>query len=156
MALYNATDGLNWSYNFNWLSNVPVREWYGVTTDSDGRVIRLHLSNNGLNGSIPNDLSELTNLANLSLQDNRLNGEIPSELGNLTNLVELDFYHNGLSGTIPRELGNLANLQFLYLSSNQLSGEIPSELGNLANLLETPASSEPVERAHTVGVGQPR
>ena len=34
VALYNATNGPNWRTKTNWLSDRPVVEWYGVTTDS--------------------------------------------------------------------------------------------------------------------------
>ena len=43
IALYNATGGPNWSGNYNWLSDVPISEWEGVTTDGNGRVIGLAL-----------------------------------------------------------------------------------------------------------------
>ena len=36
VALYNATDGENWSRSDNWLSDAPLGEWEGVTTDVDG------------------------------------------------------------------------------------------------------------------------
>ena len=35
VALYNATDGPNWTNREYWLSDQPVSEWHGVTTDSD-------------------------------------------------------------------------------------------------------------------------
>ena len=38
VALYNATDGENWSASANWLSDAPLDEWEGVTTNDDGRV----------------------------------------------------------------------------------------------------------------------
>ena len=41
VALYNATDGENWNRSDNWLSDAPIGEWEGVTTDDDGRVIAL-------------------------------------------------------------------------------------------------------------------
>ena len=44
VALYNATGGANWGNNGKWLSNAPMGEWHGVTTDSDGRVTHLDLS----------------------------------------------------------------------------------------------------------------
>ena len=156
VALYNATDGANWRNN--WLSNAPIGEWHGVTTDSDGRVTHLdlqynrltggipaelgsltnlkwlYLNNNQLTGGIPAELGSLTNLERLDLSSNRLSGEIPAELGSLTNLVRLWLGGNQLSGEIPEELGNLSNLVYLYLHLNQLSGEIPEELGNLTNL----------------------
>ena len=134
VALYEATDGANWRSNDNWLSDRPIGEWYGVTTDRSGRVTELSLDFNQLSGEIPGELGSLVNLQELLLSENRLSGEIPAELGNLTNLEWLGLFRNRLSGEIPGELGSLANLQYLFLSENQLSGEIPAELGNLGNL----------------------
>ncbi len=134
VALYNATDGANWTTNTNWLSDKPLGEWHGVTTDGNGRVTRLELFENRLSGTLPSELGNLANLTELWLYSNQLSGSIPSELGDLANLTVLGLTFNQLSGEIPSELGNLANLTGLQLSSNQLSGAIPSELGNLANL----------------------
>ena len=133
-ALYNATDGANWPRQRNWLSNAPMGEWHGVTTDSDGRVTELDLSQNQLTGDIPAELGDLTNLEWLDLPINRLTGEIPAELGSLTNLEVLSLFDNRLTGEIPAELGDLTNLGELYLDNNRLSGEIPAELGNLTSL----------------------
>ena len=133
-AIYNATGGSNWRVSTNWLSNEPLGEWHGVTTDERGRVTQLDLSDNGLTGEIPVELGNLANLKELYLWGNRLSGAIPAELGNLSNLGELNLYSNRLSGAIPAELGNLSNLQELWLSQNQLTGEIPAGLGSLANL----------------------
>ena len=134
VALYNATDGPNWENDTNWLSDRPLGEWHGVTTDAEGRVTGLRLGDNQLSGEIPAWLGNLANLERLYLFDNQLSGEIPSELGNLSRLEGLSLHHNQLSGEIPSELGNLANLEGLSLRDNQLSGEIPAWLGNLANL----------------------
>ena len=41
VALYHATDGPNWIDSENWLTDAPLGEWYGVDTDSSGRVVRL-------------------------------------------------------------------------------------------------------------------
>ncbi len=38
VTLYNATDGSNWKDSENWLSDMPVSEWYGVTTDIADRI----------------------------------------------------------------------------------------------------------------------
>ena len=133
-ALYNATDGANWPRQRNWLSNAPMGEWHGVTTDSDGRVTELDLSQNQLTGDIPAELGDLTNLEWLDLPINRLTGDIPAELGSLTNLEVLSLFDNRLTGEIPAELGDLTNLGELYLDNNRLSGEIPAELGNLTSL----------------------
>ena len=134
VALYNATGGANWRNNGNWLSNAPMGEWHGVTTDSDGRVTDLSLYDNQLTGEIPAELGSLTNLRWLQLHNNQLTGEIPAELGSLTNLKGLWLASNQLTGEIPAELGDLANLKVLDLYNNQLTGEIPAELGDLSNL----------------------
>ena len=156
VALYNATDGANWTNNTNWLSNEALSEWFGVSTDVNGRVTRLYLHLNGLNGAIPVELGGLASLQELFLFRNGLSGEIPEELGNLTSLTRLHlsqnelsgkipaeltdqpqglFLHeNELSGEIPVELGGLTSLKWLFLFRNGLSGEIPEELGNLTSL----------------------
>ena len=131
VALYQATDGDNWLSRLNWLSDAPIGTWLGVTTDDSGRVIKLNLSQNGLQGTIPPALGDLTNLESLDLSDNQLRGEIPPTLGSLANLDSLDFWANQLRGEIPPELGNLNNLKSLDLADNELRGEIPAELGNL-------------------------
>ena len=134
VGLYRSTGGPNWSKNRNWLSDAPMGEWYGVTTNKSGYVIEIDLSENELRGGIPSELGTLTNLRVLSLRDNQLSGDIPSELGHLSNLMELNLLRNGLSGEVPPELGSLSNLTILDLSDNDLSGEVPSELGKIRNL----------------------
>ena len=136
IALYQATDGVNWVSNQNWLSDDPIGTWYGVITDENDRVIELNLSENELNGTISSELGHLTHLEVLYLSENQLSGTIPSALGVLSNLIELSLWSNELTGPIPPELGRLANLEMLHLGKNELSGTIPTELGNLTNLEE--------------------
>ena len=134
VALYNATSGPNWTINTNWLTTAALSEWYGVTTDVDGRVTHVFLGQNELNGELPVELGDLTNLQILYLNQNMLSGAIPVALGKLTNLEQLSLSQNMLSGEIPAALGDLTNLRQLYLNQNMLSGEIPAELGDLASL----------------------
>ena len=74
VALYNATDGENWneSASANWLSDAPLGEWEGVTTNDDGRVVVLYLSNNFLSGEIPPELGSLSDLIVAGPQQQRL------------------------------------------------------------------------------------
>ena len=81
VALYSATDGPNWANNENWLSNAPIGEWAGVSTNNSGRVDTLDLRENGLAGEIPPELGNLSRLARIVLFDNdRLTGCIPAAL----------------------------------------------------------------------------
>ena len=133
-ALYNATAGVSWTDNTNWLSDEPMGEWHGVSTSTDGRVTALLLSENSLTGTIPPELGGLDSLARLDVYSNSLTGQIPTELGNLTSLEALNLSGNDLSGPIPSELGKLTKLKELHLANNGLSGEIPPDLANLTNL----------------------
>ncbi|KAI5596531.1 hypothetical protein BDE02_02G007700 [Populus trichocarpa] len=97
-------------------------------------LVRLHLANHELSGSIPHQISILPQLRYLNLSSNYLAGELPSSLGNLSRLVELDFSSNNFTNSIPPELGNLKNLVNLSLSHNNFSGPIHSALCHLENL----------------------
>ena len=78
IAIYNATDGMNWTMQGNWLSEERVSMWDGVTTDDRGRVTELNLADFGLSGMVPMELGQLTNLAALHLQNNTdLEGPLP-------------------------------------------------------------------------------
>ena len=120
MALYEDMGGDNWEDNANWLSDAPLGEWFGVTTDVDGRVTSLELDGNGLSGGLPPELGDLTNLRVLDLYDNELSGSLPESLGNLANLVSLYLDRNPLSGSLPLSLVELANLEDLNLRNTQL------------------------------------
>lgn len=133
VALYNSTDGPNWTRHDGWLQTESPCSWYGVTC-TEGRVTGLSLWQNNLHGSIPPELGKLSSLQSLDLSFNQIAGSIPAELGQLSLLRSLQLCFNQLSGSIPPELGNLTNLQSLNLYANQLSGNIPRELGQLANL----------------------
>ena len=104
VALYNATDGENWSNSDNWLSDALLGEWEGVHTYDDGRVTQLDLNGNDLSGEIPAELGSLSWLSSLDLSGNDLSGEIPAELGSLSNLRELELARSGLSGCVPSSL----------------------------------------------------
>ena len=133
-ALYHATGGPNWTYSHKWLTEAPLGEWWGVTTNEKGGVTRLFLTANQLTRAIPAELGNLTSLEELTLFDNRLSGPIPAELGNLTSLSTLNLGSNQLSGPIPAWLGDSTSLTVLSLSANELTGPIPAELGNLTSL----------------------
>ena len=119
VALYNSTDGGNWTHNQNWLQTDTPCSWYGVTCSS-GTVTDLGLGENQLSGSIPAELGKLSNLTYLDLSTNQLSGSIPSELGSLTNLTYLSLPHNQLSGSLPVSLKNIGSLESFYITGTKL------------------------------------
>ena len=139
VALYNSTNGPNWTTRTNWLvPGRPVGTWYGVKV-MGGRVVEINMNppsyiGNNLTGTIPAQIGNLTALTNLDLAWNKLTGSIPLQMGNLTNLIFLNLSYNQLSGAIPPIIGNLTNVVVLLLNNNQFTGSVPSQLANLSNL----------------------
>ena len=101
VALYNSTDGYNWKRQDYWLTDAPLDDWYGVTTNEHGYVVRLDLYDNNLVGTIPyelGNLSETESAARLRLGGNQLTGCIPETLryvyaGDLAR-IDLPFCNN--------------------------------------------------------------
>ena len=136
IAFYEATGGDNWTNNENWCSDKPLDEWYGIQTNqkNGGNVISIHLSENNLNGTIPEEIGYLTQLYWLALDRNHLTGEIPKSFSNLVNLGFISLISNNLSGKLDVIIDNMTKLEYLWLSENAFSGEIPSSICNLTNL----------------------
>jgi len=134
IALYNATDGPNWTNNTDWNTAATVDTWFGVAT-SGGHVTAIGLNNNGLDGTIPVEIGDLIHLSFLALDRNAITGSIPSEIGNCTALRRISLGRNQISGALPSEIGNLVEIRDLLLGDNQISGNIPPEIGNLNELI---------------------
>ncbi len=134
MALYHATDGPNWSIDYNWGEDCDVCQWYGITCNGAGQITAIDLANNRLNGQLPIQIGDFSSLLHLNLERNTLSGNPPLEIGNLTNLQTLDLSSNDFTGPIPIGISSLNNLQTLHLGFNQFSGEIPIFLATLSEL----------------------
>ena len=133
-ALYNSTAGDSWTLSTNWLDNYDVCLWFGVTCGT-GVVEQLSLPGNNLDGSLPNEIGDLTNLLRLDLSGNLLTGSIPTQIGNLTLLETLDFSDNTLTGALPSQIDNLTALINLDISNNiGLTGGLPDTMVSLAVL----------------------
>lgn len=157
--LYNSTNGEQWKRNDNWCSDLPLSEWYGITTRSelggpgDENVYRIDLSNNNLTGTLPPSIALLSGLrSGLSLYSNHISGTLPKEafLLELIDLhdneieaievpddpseiltVNLYLYDNRISGPLPEFLGYAPVLRILRLQNNCFTGAIPASYSHL-------------------------
>ena len=103
-ALYEATIGQDWKTNDGWLSDGPLDKWQRVTINESGQVTGLDLGANRLNGEIPTELGDLSNLKVLYLSDNNLTGTLPQGLTALSGLESFRFHNNsGLCAPIDEE-----------------------------------------------------
>ncbi|MDE2794551.1 MAG: Ig-like domain-containing protein [Gemmatimonadota bacterium] len=89
-SFHHATNGPGWTNSDGWLGGQPLSAWHGVETDSLGRVRQLGLTDNGLEGTIGPELSELADLTELRIADNDLFGPVPLEFMQLE-LREFDY-----------------------------------------------------------------
>ena len=135
VALYNATDGPNWTNSANWLSDRHIRDWYGVTTDRNGRVTEIELRDNGLIGELPDEFRMLTRLKVLNLGSNQIIGPLPAWVGELSHLRRLLLDRNVFTGELPPELGDLSRLEDLTLDGSAgFFGKLPEALTKLDRL----------------------
>ncbi|KAL2501156.1 putative LRR receptor-like serine/threonine-protein kinase [Forsythia ovata] len=130
-TIFNISTLENLAFTGNNLSgNLPVDTCRGLP-----RIKGLSLSLNELDGEIPSNISECSQLQFLSLSFNKFRGSIPSEIGRIRTLQILYLGSNDLSGAIPPELGNLENLVELSIGDNFLIGSIPASIFNISSLL---------------------
>ena len=145
MAIFGSLGGVNWRRNDNWGQGDPCfQNWYGLICDCDANVIGIQLVDNGLVGTIPNELGQLTHLTEIYLQStqrystgysnpfmNRIAGSVPS-LTNLLELTVLDISFNEIE-FLPADIGSNLNLEVLSAAGNKLTS-LPSNLGLLTRL----------------------
>lgn len=132
VALYNSTNGQVW--NNKWDLTQPVVSWDGITL-TEGRVTDVRLINNGLDGRLPDELGNLSELKLLYIGSNpKLVGEIPASLGNLSKIEQIQIFRNSITGTIPNTLFGLTSLTDFGVGGNRLSGTIPSSIWSMTNL----------------------
>ncbi|XP_074318020.1 receptor-like protein EIX2 [Silene latifolia] len=115
---------INLSYNY--LESSP--SWYWIFNHSS--LISLFISNNQLNGSIPNRFREMHSLSDLDLSQNSLEGPFPSSLGGCCHLGSLDVSLNHrVQGDISSIFLSLTcaneSLTVISLHKNLFSGSLP-------------------------------
>jgi hypothetical protein len=154
------TDGGNWVENDMWLSDLHECDWYNrIGLDPCNRVEQLEIlriHDNGLQGTLPLELSIISTLYEFTVSDNLITGSFPPEYAALSELdtfviafnlfegplpgfffrfpdmVYLDLAYNRFTGTLPQDIPEqMADLQILFAENNQISGSIPANLSEL-------------------------
>ncbi|KAI3457143.1 hypothetical protein Pfo_013806 [Paulownia fortunei] len=119
----------------NWSQGTSFCTWIGVTCGRrDPRVTGLDLFDMGLEGTIAEEIGNLSFLTYLDIGNNSFTGPIPVEIGNLSRLRVLRMSNNQLGGHIPTSFGLLTNVEMLDLSDNSLTGSVPWSIFNLPSL----------------------
>jgi len=125
MTFYEALGGPDWIQRDFWGSDRPVGEWHGIETDAEGRVVRLTIYDNNLDGRLSPAVCGLARLHTLHLSLNNLSGPLPDELGKCRALKNLWLKGNRLTGQIPQSVTELPELEYLDVHANRLSGSLP-------------------------------
>ena len=98
-------------------------------------IYEFKVSDNKLNGEIPEVICNLTSLSVLDLSNNNLSGKLPPCLGNKSNTASvLNLRNNSFSGDIPETFTSGCSLRVVDLSQNKLEGKIPKSLANCTKL----------------------
>ena len=156
VAIYNASDGANWTKN-KWELDEPIDTWSAVTV-TDGRVTALKLSTSGViakEWTLPAEIGDLTELTDLRINSNKLTGELPESLYDLAKLENLYFQNDNLTGSLSSKIGQLTELVQLYIDRNaNMTGGIPKEIGNLKKLARINISQTGIGGEIPVELGQ--
>ena len=122
--LYEAMGGPAWNTSANWLDGYPCEDpvWQGVVCTLGPPLAQ---DADSTPSPPPNEEWEGSGRVHrLILNGNNLNGTLPASLGKLRQLREISVHSNAISGYLPTALSGLTSLQRLVATSNQISGAI--------------------------------
>ena len=137
--------GPDWKAGTNWLSAEPLSAWHGVTTDGNGRVTHVVLTNNQLTGTITVAVEQWENLEQLILSGNEeLTGQLPLELSDLSALGTLNVLRTNVC--VPTDAAFQA-----WLATITIQGGTACEPPDAPENLTTMAGNARVTLAWTKG-----
>lgn len=117
----------------NWLTGISVCEWDFLSCEDNvikGILLRSKIPNLG---TIPPELTLLSEVVEIDISSNFLTGEIPAELWTMMQLESLTLEFNELTGTFPTEITDLVGLKELRFGNDLLTGTLP-DLNVLTNM----------------------
>jgi len=127
-AIYNATNGHNWTNNDGWRNETLGHcQWYGISCNADSLVTDIDLRDNNLAGRFP----VYTRYVNSNGNPVLINEWQHSKYGlaNLYKLQTLNLAENKLTDMIEyRPLYNLRHLSYWDVAGNQLSGVLDAQV----------------------------
>ncbi|CAL5365016.1 unnamed protein product [Camellia sinensis] len=137
LALKNT---LNPPESIGWSDPDPCN-WNHVVCSDDKRVTRIQIGHQNLQGTLPPNLSNLTQLERLELQWNNISGPLPS-LNGLSSLQVLMISNNQFSSIPIDFFTGMSSLQSVEIDNNPFSSwEIPESLQNASSLQNFSANS---------------
>ena len=95
---HESAGGGGWRHDDRWLGSAVLDDWYGVDAEAErGRVTRLELGSNDLDGGLSAGVGEMAELRTLKLNSNPdLGGRLPISLARLSQLDTLWYDGTGL------------------------------------------------------------
>ncbi|KAG6777354.1 hypothetical protein POTOM_017175 [Populus tomentosa] len=130
----NVPDSLGWS-------DPDPCKWNHVVCSDEKRVTRIQIGRQNLQGTLPSNLQNLTQLERLELQYNNISGNLPS-LNGLSSLQVILLSDNKFT-SVPRDFfAGLSSLQSVEIDNNPFSNwVIPESIQNASGLQNFSANS---------------
>ncbi|KAJ4974849.1 hypothetical protein NE237_008023 [Protea cynaroides] len=123
-----------------WNDPYPCK-WAKVSCSSDGRITEILIKEQGLSGTLPPHLKNLTSLQRFEAMRNNLSGPLPS-LSGLNQLQILRMNENQFTSVPADFFSDLSSLQAVSLDKNPFSAwEIPISLKDATGLQNFSANS---------------
>ncbi|KAG7338075.1 RHS repeat-associated core domain containing protein [Nitzschia inconspicua] len=86
------------------------------------RFRKLNFNENGLSGTISEDIGLLSNTREFRVEGNAIEGTIPKSFGLMRELLGLNLHNNKIHGIFPQSLATLKQLEVAKFSNNRLEG----------------------------------
>eukprot|EP01025_Chloroclados_australasicus_P005062 TRINITY_DN11421_c0_g1_i1.p2 TRINITY_DN11421_c0_g1~~TRINITY_DN11421_c0_g1_i1.p2 ORF type:complete len:148 (+),score=10.94 TRINITY_DN11421_c0_g1_i1:1-444(+) len=114
------------------LFNVIFRFWLLKDDDDVKQVIYVY--ENDIQGSIPNWITQWSQLLSFNVHSNQLTGTLPPQFTAFSALEYLYINNNYLKGTLPPQYSMFSDFIGIDISDNSLTGQVPVEWSLLSSV----------------------